>query len=224
MNKFVLLLFFVCFVQIAQAQKDSLQLGDKYADDQIYASISYAQFFNQPKNIDKSQFSVAFSVGFLKDFTLNKEGTFSFALGIGYGYDKFNHDLKVTDVNNISRFSNSNTINSNIFSSHNLEFPIEIRWRTSSAVKYEFWRIYSGVKFLYNLSNNFRFTEDNTKFEYHNVSAYNNFQYGITFSAGYDAINFHVFYNLTPIFKNATINSEKIDTSILKFGFIFYLL
>jgi hypothetical protein len=160
----------------------------------------------------------------MKDFLLNKQGTISFALGVGYGYDYFNHNLKVEEINNATIFSEAINLNSNEFSSHNLEFPIEFRWRTSSAIKYDFWRIYTGIKFLYNLSNTFQYEENNNRFTYKNVSAYNNFQYGLTFSAGYDVINIHVFYSLTPIFKNATINSQNIDTSILKFGLIFYIL
>jgi hypothetical protein len=224
MNKILWFLFFIFSVSLSFAQKDSLQIGDRYADDQIYASISYAQFYQQPAVISKSGFSFGLSTGFLKDFILNKQGSFSFAIGVGYGYDYFNHKLKVQEINNSTLFSESINVNSNIFTSHNVEFPLEIRWRTSTAVKYEFWRIYTGVKFLYNFSNTFRFEENSTQFSYKNVSAYNNLQYGITFSAGYDVINLHVFYNLTPIFKNATINSESIDTSILKFGLIFYIL
>lgn len=224
MNKILWFLFFIFSVSLSFAQKDSLQIGDRYADDQIYASISYAQFYQQPAVISKSGFSFGLSTGFLKDFILNKQGSFSFAIGVGYGYDYFNHNLKVQEINNSTLFSESINVNSNIFTSHNVEFPLEIRWRTSTAVKYEFWRIYTGVKFLYNFSNTFRFEENSTQFSYKNVSAYNNLQYGITFSAGYDVINLHVFYNLTPIFKNATINYESIDTSILKFGLIFYIL
>lgn len=224
MNKIFSFLFFIFSVSISFAQKDSLQIGDRYADDQIYASISYAQFFKQPTTISKSGFSFGISTGFIKDIILNKQGTISFAIGVGYGYDYFNHNLKVEEINNSTVFSESLNLNSNIFTSHNLEFPLEFRWRTSSAVKYDFWRIYTGLKFLYNFSNNFRFEENGTQFSYENVSAFNNFQYGLTFSAGYDVINLHVFYNLTPIFKDATINTESIDTSILKFGLIFYIL
>jgi len=224
MKKVLYFILFLSLTSLSYAQKDSLKLGDNYADDQLYASISYAQFFNQPTVINKSSFSYAISAGFLKDFILNKQGNISVALGIGYGYDNFNHNLKVQEINNLTVFSESVNLNSNIFTAHNLEVPFEIRWRTSNAVKYDFWRIYTGVKFLYNFSNTFRFEENGTQFSYKNVSAYNNFQYGITFSAGYDVINLHVFYNLTPIFKDVKINSENIDTSILKFGFIFYLL
>lgn len=207
------------------SQKDSLQLGDRYADDQIYASISYAQFYNQPQTISKSGFSYSFSTGFIKDIVLNKEGTVSFALGVGYGYDFFNHQLKVEEINNFTNFSFDSEISSNLFKSHNLEFPLELRWRTSTANKYDFWRVYTGIKFLYNLSNSFQFEDvNNNSIKYSNVSSYNKLQYGLTISAGYDEFNINFFYGLTPIFKDATIGSEKIETKTLKFGLIFYIL
>lgn len=221
-------IFFIIFAVLSNhisAQKDSLQLGDKYSEDQIYASISYAQMFSLPTPITKSKFSYALSAGFIKDFTLNKKGSFSIAGGVGYGYTFFNHELKVYVVNDVIVFANANTVSSNFFKSHNLEFPLEFRWRTSNANKYNFWRIYTGIKFLYNLSNSFEYLDANsTQFSYDNLASYNSLQYGLTFSAGYDEFNINIFYGLTPIFENATINGENINTKILKFGLIFYIL
>lgn len=217
-------IFFLFFVPAIFAQKDSLQLGDRYAEDQIYISISYAQFFNQPSPISKSGFSYALSTGFIKDFTLNKKGNVSIALGVGYGFDFYNHELKVEEINGSTNFSAGQSLASNLFKSHNLEFPLELRWRTSTAKKYDFWRIYGGIKFLYNLSNTFQFEDNSNTFSYKNVSAYNQFQYGLTLSAGFDEFNVNIFYSLVPIFNNATINGEAINSSILKFGLIFYIL
>lgn len=207
-----------------KAQKDSLQIGDRYAEDQLYLSVSYAQFFNQPEVITRSKFSYALSVGFIKDFTLNKRGNFALGLGVGYGFDFFNHQLKVEELNGNTVFSNGLQLTSNTYRAHQLEFPVELRWRTSTAKRYDFWRIYTGVKFLYNLSNTFEFTENGSNFSYKNVSAYRRFQYGLTLSAGYDEFNINVFYSLTPLFENGTINTESIDTGVLKFGLIFYIL
>lgn len=219
------LLFCFLFVSTVVSQKDSLQLGDRYADDQIYASISYLQLYNQPLVISKSGFSYSLSLGFIKDLTLNKRGNVSVALGIGYGVDFINHELKVEENNNMTVFSFDNTLTSNKYSSHNIELPFEIRWRTSTANKYKFWRVYTGIKFLYNFSNKFEFVEaNNTSSSFSNITSYNKLQYGLTVSAGYDAFNINVFYGLTPIFKNATIGVENIETKILKFGLIFYIL
>ncbi len=216
--------FLLCFVCNFFAQKNSLQLGAKYAEDQIYTSISYAQLYNQPLPISKSRFSYALSIGFLKDITLNKRGNIAIALGVGYGFDFFNHQLKVEEINGSTNFSAVQGSISNVFKSHNFELPLELRWRTSTAKKYEFWRIYTGIKFLYNLTNKFEFEENSNTISSVNVSNYNQLQYGLTLSAGFDEFNVNLFYSLTPIFNNATINGESIDSSILKFGLIFYIL
>ncbi|WP_299057848.1 porin family protein [uncultured Polaribacter sp.] len=217
-------LFFFISVSIL-AQKDTLQLGDRYAEDQIYATISYAQFFNQPTTIFKSNFSYGLSAGYLKDISLNKKGTIAMAIGFGYGFDYFNHKLTVQEVNSTTLFSDQTGNESNIFTSQNLELPFELRWRTSNATKYDFWRIYAGIKFLYNLSNNFKFIDtNNSVFNSSNVSSYNKLQYGLTLSTGYDEFNFHIFYGLSPVFKDSTLNGENINTKILKVGLVFYLL
>jgi hypothetical protein len=225
MNKVIPTLFLLLITANAFSQKDSLNLGDRYADDQIYAAISFAQFFEQPSVITKSSFSYALSAGFIKDITLNKQGNISVAAGIGYGFNFFNHKLKVEEINNTTSFSNDATISANIFKSHNLEFPLEFRWRTSTANSYSFWRVYTGIKFMYSLSNKFQFEDSNNNvFKYSNISAYNKLQYGLTLSAGYDAFNIRVFYGLSPVFKDATINGETINTKILKLGLMFYFL
>lgn len=225
MCKYISFLIIFFIPVSAFAQKDSLQLGDKYAEDQIYASITYAQFFDQPGPISKSGFSFALSSGFIKDFTLNRRGNFAFALGIGYGFDFFNHKLKVEEINNSFVFSSDNTISGNTFKSQNLEIPLEIRWRTSTAKKYDFWRIYTGIKFLYNLNHAFEYTDANgNALTFRNIPNYRSLQYGLTLSAGYDEFNINIFYGLTPILENTSINGEQINTKILKFGLIFYIL
>ena len=225
MKSISILLVLLLFTSYNYAQKDSLNLGERYAEDQIYVSISYAQFYDQPTVISKSNFSYALSGGFIKDFILNKQGSFSFAAGVGYGFDFFNHKLKVEEINNSTVFSSDKTISGNLFKSHNLELPFELRWRTSNANKYNFWRIYTGVKFLYNLSNKFQFKDaSNSSFKFSNISSFNKLQYGLTLSAGYDEFNINVFYGLTPVFSESNINGENINTKTLKFGLIYYFL
>ena len=224
MNRIIFFFFLSLAVFNTYAQRDSLQLGDRYAEDQIYVSISYAQFGKQPTGITRSTFSYGVSTGFLKDFILNKKGNISVAAGVGYGFDFFNHELRVEEINNSTLLNPSGGIGSNVFKAHNLEFPLELRWRTSTAKRYDFWRIYAGIKFLYNFSNTFQFTENAIDFKYKNVSAYRKLQYGLTLSAGYTEFNAYLFYGLTPIFSSATINGENINSNILKFGLIFYIL
>ncbi|MHB0754740.1 porin family protein [Polaribacter sp. M15] len=224
MKQIINFLWILFCVSNLLAQKDSLQIGDRYAEDQIYVSISYAQLFDQPSPISKSGFSYGLSTGFIKDIILNKQGNVAIALGVGYGFDFFNHELKVEERNATTFFSRGQSLAANVFKSHNIEFPFELRWRTSTAKRYNFWRVYAGVKLLYNLSNTFNFEENSNTISYTNVSSYNQFQYGLTLSAGYDEFNVNIYYSLTSIFNNAVISGEEINSSILKFGLIFYIL
>lgn len=207
------------------AQRDSLNVGDRYSEDQLYASISYVQLFSQPISVDKSNFSYSISTGFIKDITLNKKGSISIAAGLGYGFTTINHDLKVDEINNRTTFNTADFINSNIFNSHSLEIPLELRWRTSTANKYSFWRVYTGLKLLYDLSHTFKYSDiDNNEIKYNNISSFSKLQYGVTLSAGYDEFNIHIFYGLTPIFDNGILNNEVINSKTLKFGLIYYFL
>lgn len=217
-------LFYIFFSSLLFSQKDSLNLGDYYADDQLYFSISYSQFINQPQGIENDNFSYSISGGFIKDIILNSSGTFSMAGGVGIGGDFFNHNLKIEEINGESIFTDGNSTIENKINIINLELPVQLRWRTSTANKYKFWRIYAGVTFLYNLNNTITFTENNATIEYKNISSFQKWQYGATLAAGYGKFNINVFYGLTPIYGNATLNGANINTKTLKLGLVFFFL
>lgn len=218
-----LLLFFLVLSTVVFSQKDSLQLGDSYAEDQLYVAISYSKLFNQPNNTISSGFSYSFSTGFMKDITLNKSGSIAISLGVGYGFDAINHGYKITETGGNTVFDidiPTATTVPNKFNTHSLELPFEIRWRTSTAKKYKFWRVYTGVKLTYNFINTFYYNS----ISFVNVARFNKWQYGLTLSAGYDAFNVNVYYGLSPILKGATVGVSTINTQIIKFGFVFYIL
>ena len=186
--KKLIFFFFIGCSSIAFSQKDSLQLGSKYAEDQLYFLISYNQLFDQPSLVKGSGFSYGLSAGFMKDLILNKKGSISLALGFGYNYDLLNHGLTIAKENNEVTFQVDNSGAINTLTIHNLEFPFEFRWRNSDAQTYKFWRVYMGVKASYNVSNNFKFTDQSNSFSYKNVSRFNSWQYGLTLSREYNNI------------------------------------
>lgn len=223
MKKLIFLFFITCSLT-SVAQKDSLQLGDRYAEDQLYVMVSYNQLFNQPAMVKGSRFSYGLSTGFMKDLILNKQGGISMALGVGYNFDLLNHGLTISEENNDITFQADNSGATNKLLLHNLEFPFELRWRGSDAQTYKFWRVYMGVKASYNLSNNFKFTNETNSFSYSNVSNYNTWQYGLTLSVGYDVFTAHVYYGLNPILKDTSLGTADISSKIMRIGLIFYLL
>ena len=222
--KKLIFFFFIGCSSISFSQKDSLQLGSKYAEDQLYFLISYNQLFAQPSLVKGSGFSYGLSAGFMKDLILNKKGSISMALGIGYNYDLLNHGLTIAKDNNEVTFQVDNSGAINTLTIHNLEFPFEFRWRDSDAQTYKFWRVYMGVKASYNVSNNFKFTDQSNSFSFKNVSRFNSWQYGLTLSVGYDVFTAHMYYGLTPMLKDTMLGTTDISTKTMRIGLIFYLL
>ena len=222
--KKLIFFFFIGCSSIAFSQKDSLQLGSKYAEDQLYFLISYNQLFDQPSLVKGSGFSYGLSTGFMKDLILNKKGSISLALGFGYNYDLLNHGLTIAKENNEVTFQVDNSGAINTLTIHNLEFPFEFRWRNSDAQTYKFWRVYMGVKASYNVSNNFKFTDQSNSFSYRNVSRFNSWQYGLTLSVGYDVFTAHMYYGLTPMLKDTMLGTTDISSKTMRIGLIFYLL
>jgi len=220
-NISILFLFFLTLSCLAQ--KDSLQVGDSYWEDQLYVNISYNLLYNQPIGIDKSGFSFGFSGGYIKDIPLIKSGKIAIGVGMGYNYDSFSHSLKATNGNSNS-FQIDNTITANKLEMHNIEMPIEFRWRSSTVNSYSFWRFYTGIKISYNLKNSFSYNDSGLNVNFSNLEEFNNFQTGLILSAGYGTFNFHVYYGLSPLLKNAYLNGRRINTNIVRFGLIFYLL
>lgn len=207
------------------AQKDSLKLGDRYLEDQIYLGITYNQLYSQPSSVVGSGFSYGFSAGYIRDISLVKSGKVALGIGVGYAYDSMNHGFKISTQNNAVLIEVDPNLNSTSgFKLHSIEFPLEFRWRTSNANKYKFWRIYSGFKFSYNLKNTMEFTSNSKTESFNNLERFNKFQYGLTLSAGYSTFNFHMYYGLTPFLKDASIGTNQINTKVIKLGLLFYIL
>ncbi len=222
--KKLFLLFFIGLAISSFAQKDSLQLGDAYTEDQLYIIISHNQLLNQPSSISRSGYLFGLSSGYIKDILLTRQGNLSVGLGFGYNFDTFNHGFTITEENNQVVFSYENTQSSNKFLAHNLEFPFQFRWRTSDAITYKFWRVYMGIKTTYNLSNKFKYNDGAETFLYKNVSQYQKWQFGATLSVGYDVFTIHAYYGLNPVLKNISPGTKDISSRIMKIGLVFYVL
>lgn len=224
--KVYLLLILSLFTIFSYGQKDSLDIGDTYFEDQLYLDISYNVLFNQPESISPSSFSFGIAFGYIRDIPFNSKGTVALGVGLGYGYDSFNHGLKPLINDSLTSFDLPDLrISNNSFSSHNIDLPIQVRIRNSDVNIYNFWRLYVGIKQSYNFSNQFRYLENDVSVRYNNLSYYNKWQTGLTFSGGYGTFNFYFYYGLTPIFKNAVLfNGTPIQTKMYKIGLSFYLL
>ncbi|TGV02371.1 porin family protein [Flavivirga rizhaonensis] len=222
---FFLMHFVYCFAQeINDKEVDSL-----YREDQFYAGVTYNLLGNMPKDVEQSGFSLGFHLGFIKDMPINKNRNVAIGVGLGYSSNSFNQNLLV-DKDNMGKatysvLKDNNTFIKNKFSNHLIELPIEFRWRTSTATEYDFWRIYTGFKLGYVFTHTTKYRGDLGRIRYTNIEDFNNFQYGLTLSAGYNTWNIFLYYALNPIFSSdANLDGNKIDMNTIKIGLMFYIL
>lgn len=231
MNK--ILIVFLLIITSLNAQtikKDSVTVNNKnthYLEDQLYLGVTYNILINQLDDINQSGFSNGLFVGFIKDLPINIERNFGFGIGLGYGRDTYFQNLKIFESNNeilYENFQDDESFKNNKFVLHSIESPFEIRFRTSTAANYRFWRVYTGVKFKYIFYSKAAYKSGGIN-KVNNLEQLNKFNYGLTLGAGNGTWNAHFYYGLKPIFKNAQFNgTELIKIKDFKVGLIFYIL
>ncbi len=227
------LLIFISIVFIGQSSM-SQDANDKvidslYKEDQFYVGVTYNLLGNRKEKLSQSGFSTGFHFGFIKDMPINKQRNVAIGLGLGYSLNSFNQNLRITKDNtgaiNYSVLEDNSTYSRNKFSMHLIELPLEFRWRTSNATEYKFWRIYTGFKLGYVLSNTTKYKGDLGLDKHNNIKDFNDMQYGLTLSVGYNTWNLYLYYALNPVFSNkAQLDGSSIDINAIKVGLMFYIL
>ena len=225
------------FLNITFAQEETAMppkvVDSLYKEDQFYFALTYNILVDLPEGVRQSGFSLGLKGGFIKDMPLNKRRNVALGIGIGYSYNSYNQNIGILkDENNVANYlvlddSYELDYSKNNFYQHIVELPVEFRWRTSTPSDYRFWRVYTGFKIGYVFSSITNFKGEAGDFRYTDIDGFENLQYGLTLSAGYNTWNFYVYYALNPIFKDGVktyLTQENIDMSAIKLGLIFYLL
>ncbi len=212
-------IFFLLFTGFIQAQKDSTFVDNKYLEDQLYFNLTYIHMLNLPDKISQSGFSFGLGGGFIKDFPLSKKRNIGLGAGLGYGLNNyyFNVQLDAAEPS-----ATEETLKNNKIILHTVELPIELRFRNSTALKYKFWRFYPGFKIAYVFANNTSFSRS-ADFDVSDIININDFIYGLTFSAGYNKWNLHLYYGLNDLFNETNANDYQISISDFRIGLIFYI-
>lgn len=229
---FILFSFFSVFAQDIKKDSVVVKVDSLYREDQFYFNFSYGNLQKIPKDLNQIKFSPAISVGFLRDFPLNKNRTFALAIGLGYAATTYNHNLyqyKSVDVSG-NETREYEILSEDIFyqknkqSLHYLEIPFEIRWRNSTFASHKFWRIYTGFKVSYLFFDKYKFVNDIQTIVIKNNPDFNKLQYGCYITAGWTTWNAYVYYGLNSIFKSAKIDGQDIKMNTLNIGLQFYIL
>jgi len=225
-NRLFYLLFLLVSLSNAQERRnDSIPFEDsKYREDQFYVGFTYNFINNKPVNISQQGFSGGFQLGFIRDFPINKKRNIAFGLGLGYATNSYNHNLLIQDNqysvldNNVSGYSK------NKLNIHVVEFPIQFRWRTSTATSHKFWRVYTGLKLSYVFNSIVKHKGEIGDFKLKNPTDIQKLQADLDLSFGWNTWNFYLSYGLQPLLKDtAKLNGASIEMSTIKFGLLFYI-
>ena len=218
----IVLLLLIGFTK-SYGQTDSLFVDNKYLEDQFYFGLNYNLLVNKPSGFNQNGISGGFTVGYIRDFPLNERRNIAIGVGLGYAYNAYNQNLKISE-GGMYEIVHNDDFNSNRLTTYAIELPVEFRWRTSTATTYSFWRIYTGVKFGYVFKNKSKYSDDFETIKIKNIDEFQNFQYGLTFAAGYSSFNLSLYYGLNTMFKNVNVSGAEIDLRQFNIGLLFYIL
>ena len=216
----ILILIFLFFHSFGFSQEDF----QKYREDQIYFSVYYNSLGSELDNFKENKFSSSFNIGFIRDIPISKSGKFALGLGVGYGTNSFNNNMKLSsnDQSLYELLSNRDAPTKNTFNFSEIQFPLEIRWRNSSPSKYKFWRIYAGLKYSKVIQSAFKHDSSQENYKLSNLPI-NLDQLGLTLNIGYNTWNIGLYKSLRPFF-NKNIQSLPQGLEQFKVGLIFYML
>jgi len=162
---------------------------------------------------------IILGAGFIKDFPLNKQRNIGLGAGLGYGFNNYFFNVKLDEAIPID--NDNNKLNNKVIL-HTVELPIELRFRGSTATSYKFWRFYPGFKIAYAFGRRTSFGKSEN-IDVRDIIEVNDLLYGLTFSAGYNKWNFHLYYGLNDLFNTSPASDFDANISDLRAGLIFYI-
>lgn len=225
MNKNLLVWILIsCSGSLLYAQDTSIT--SKYLEDQIYAGVAYNFLDKRPTGVILRNLSYNLKFGVIKDIPFNAQRNFGIGFGVGYSTNSYYSNIVATETTDGINYEllEAGDLKRSKFETHGVEFPFEIRWRTSNAEDYKFWRLYSGLSFEYLFSQRSKVVSDTVNSSFTNQDI-NNWQYGITLNFGYNTFNIHLYYSLTPLLNDsARLNEDSIQVRPIRIGVIFYIL
>ncbi|NND88596.1 MAG: outer membrane beta-barrel protein, partial [Flavobacteriaceae bacterium] len=138
----------------AVAQEEDLSVRDVdslYREDQFYLGVTYNLALQTPSGMDLRGLSAGIHFGFLRDMPINEDRTLAIAVGAGLSFDFYGNNLFIGEKESgesIFTILDEDEVNydRNRFTTAQIQLPIEFRWRNSTPTRYNFWRIYGGVR------------------------------------------------------------------------------
>jgi hypothetical protein len=222
-------IFFLVFITgFSQETPNFTALDSLYREDQFYIKFVYNNLSQFPSGLQQDKFSPGFSLGFLRDMPINKTRTVAIAVGLGYSYSEYNQNLLIKNLpsgNSYQVLNSTDAYSKNRISLHQIDIPIEFRWRTSTPESHKFWRVYSGFIVSYMFHNQYQIASATANYSISNNKDFNKISYGPYFTVGWNTWNAYLYYGLNSIFQsNVKIDNQTTNMNTVNMGLIFYIL
>jgi hypothetical protein len=222
------------FTSMAQDKKQNENaiptiVDSLYREDQFYIGLSFNLVTSQPDSFSQNGFSGGLHAGFIRDMPINKRRNVAIGVGLGISTNTYNSNLFIGEASTgetVFRILEAGAnVDRNTFSTNLIEMPIQLRWRTSTATNYSFWRIYTGVKLSYMYHYKAKFKSDTNNVTQTDIPELNRWRYAATLTLGNGSFNAFVQYDLQTLFnKDALIDTQRVNLQPIKFGIEFYIL
>ena len=231
--RYLWLLFLFPLLGVSQVEShDSINVNNvdfRYREDQFYFGITYNVLMDTPPGINSRGLTGGIHGGFLRDIPINERRNLAVAMGLGLAYDQLGHNLFIGENPNgssIFRILDGNVdFSKNRLEMAMVEVPLELRWRTSMATDYRFWRVYAGARIGYAYWYKATFRQAGNHVDQGRIPEFVPLRLTATLSFGYGTFNFFASYSINPFFKDAHLsNGEELNVKVLKLGLIFYML
>lgn len=196
-----------------------------YREDQVYVDFNFILQNTDDNRFSDNGFSRSLHVGILRDVFLTSSGRYSLGIGVGYGLTRLVNNIEIeTQADDFSiSYPRPDRSYRNFFTFHELQLPIEFRWRTSSESVHQFWRIHAGYRLGYPFATKYKpfFGAD-----YPTQGVLSSWQHEINLAVGYNTWNLRFAYQLNPLINSSLrkVGDQSFRLHFFQIGLIFYLL
>jgi hypothetical protein len=227
----------ICFFLVLLSHKNfaqdidpSVSSDTKYREDQFYIGLTYNILSDVPSGVNTRGLSGGIQLGFLRDMPINKRRNLAVAAGVGLAHNVYGQLLfigEAPDEQTIFTVLDDQKVDftRNSFIASTIEVPIELRWRTSTADVYQFWRIYAGFRIGYAYWYKSTFKQPGNNVIQTNIPEFQRLRFATSLTLGYNSFNFIASYSLNPFFKDAvTTDGQEVNFRTIQVGMVFYIL
>lgn len=203
--------------------------GGNYLDDQLYISLAYNILVSTPKDMKTYSFPNTLSLGYIRDIPLNARRNIGLGAGIGLSYHQYYSNLAMTrDASGVPQIAmmESDEYKSSRFALQTLDIPIQVRFRGSTAERYDFWRVYAGVTVSWVIKDYATLNNGAFKVRYYNLPYLQNWLFTANLQVGYGKFTLRADYTLNPLCRSSRTGDIPGlgDTRSISLGLLVYIL